>query len=133
MNKEIIVTQLSELDSLIEDAPITTALKLDIKTRLDKIKENLLTESLKEDLKELVDEDGQSIIDSPVHYQSFVPGLNIEAIDCMRAAFGNEDVKSFCLCNALKYVFRCYSKGKNTDIAKAQWYLNKFMELGGFE
>lgn len=133
MNKEIIVTQLSELDSLIEDAPITTALKLDIKTRLDKIKENLLTESLKEDLKELVDEDGQSIINSPIHYQSFVPGLNIEAIDCMRAAFGNEDVKSFCLCNALKYVFRCYSKGKNADIAKAQWYLNKFMELGGFE
>ena len=133
MNKEIIVTQLSELDSLIEDAPITTALKLDIKTRLDKIKENLLTESLKEDLKELVDEDGHSVIDSPVHYQSFVPGLNIEAIDCMRAAFGNEDVKSFCLCNALKYVFRCYSKGKNADIAKAQWYLNKFMELGGFE
>lgn len=133
MNKEIIVTQLSELDSLIEDAPITTALKLDIKTRLDKIKENLLTESLKEDLKELVDEDGHSVINSPIHYQSFVPGLNIEAIDCMRAAFGNEDVKSFCLCNALKYVFRCYSKGKNADIAKAQWYLNKFMELGGFE
>ena len=133
MNKDVIVSQITELEGLIENAPTTTAFKLEMKSRLDKIKENLLTESLKEDLKELVDEDGKSIIDSPVHYQSFVPGLNIEAIDCMRAAFGNEDVKSFCLCNALKYVFRCYSKGKNADIAKAQWYLNKFMELGGFE
>lgn len=133
MNKDIIVAEITELEALFDNAPVTNAFRLLVKGKLDKIKENLLTESLKEDLKELVDEDGHSVIDSPIHYQSFVPGLNIEAIDCMRAAFGNEDVKSFCICNAMKYVFRCYSKGKNADIAKAQWYLNKFMELGGFE
>jgi hypothetical protein len=51
----------------------------------------------------------------------------------MRAAYGDEDVKSFCLCNAFKYLFRCYDKGRNEDIKKAQWYLDKFMELGGMD
>lgn len=73
----------------------------------------------------------EDLVNSPSHYQSYVEGLNIEAIDCMRAAFGNEAVSHFCICNALKYIFRCYSKGGNQDIQKAQWYLNKFIELGG--
>lgn len=71
-------------------------------------------------------------VNHPFHYQSY-GNLNIECIDIMRAAYGDEDVKSFCLCNAMKYLFRCYDKGKNEDIKKAQWYLNKFMELGGFD
>ena len=74
-----------------------------------------------------------SMVNNPSHYQSYVKGLDIDAISCMRAAYGDEDVKSFCLCNALKYLFRCYSKGRNEDIKKAQWYLNKFMELGGMD
>jgi hypothetical protein len=73
------------------------------------------------------------MINNPGHYQSMVKDLNIDAISCMRAAYGDEDVKSFCLCNALKYLFRCYSKGGNEDIKKCQWYLNKFMELGGMD
>lgn len=70
-------------------------------------------------------------VNHPSHYQSFEKGLNIEAIDCMRAAFGDDSVKAFCVCNALKYLFRCYSKGGNEDIKKAIWYGNKFLELGG--
>ena len=73
------------------------------------------------------------MVNSPSHYQSYVKGLNIECIDAMRAAFGDEEVKSFCKLNAFKYLFRCGSKGQDTDIAKAQWYLNKFKEPGGFE
>ena len=75
----------------------------------------------------------EDMVNSPSHYQSYVNGLNIEAIDCMRAAFGDDDVKSFCLCNAMKYLFRCYSKGQDTDILKCKWYLDKFLELGGFD
>jgi hypothetical protein len=70
-------------------------------------------------------------VDHPSHYQSYVKGLNIEAIDCMRAAFGDDYVKGFCLCNALKYIYRCHSKNGNEDIKKSLWYLNKFLELGG--
>ena len=40
------------------------------------------------------------VVEHPVHYQSYIKGLNIEAIDCMRAAFGDDCVKGFCICNA---------------------------------
>ena len=73
------------------------------------------------------------MVNHPHHYQSYNPELQIECIDAMRAAYGDEDVKSFCLCNAFKYLFRCYDKGRNEDIKKAQWYLDKFMELGGMD
>ena len=66
-------------------------------------------------------------------YSDMVAGLDIDAISCMRAAFGDNDVKAFCLCNSMKYIFRSSSKGQNQSIAKAIWYLNKFLELGGYE
>ena len=72
-------------------------------------------------------------VNHPSHYESWSPSVNIQAIDCMRAAFGDDRVKDFCICNAMKYIYRCYSKGENQDIEKAQWYLNKFLELGGCE
>ena len=68
-------------------------------------------------------------VNHPSHYQSYVKELNIEAIDCMRAAFGDDDVLAFCLCNAMKYIYRCKSKGGNESIQKAIWYLNKYLEL----
>ena len=68
-------------------------------------------------------------VNNPAHYQSKVPDLNIDAISCMRAAFGNEEVANFCICNALKYIFRHQSKNGKTDILKAVWYLNKYLEL----
>ena len=65
----------------------------------------------------------------PVHYQSHNTALNIECIDAMRAAFGDEEVAIFCKLNAFKYNWRSLSKGGNTDIEKAIWYLNKYLEL----
>lgn len=83
-------------------------------------------ELVEEELEQYPDND---MVNSPYHYTSYVKGLNIEAIDCMRAAFGDEDVKAFCTCNALKYIYRHKSKGGNLDIQKAIWYLNKYLEL----
>lgn len=71
-------------------------------------------------------------VNAPTHYQSKENGIDIDAITCMRAAFGDVSVKDFCLNNAMKYVFRSASKGKDEDIKKAIWYLNKFLELGGY-
>ena len=68
-------------------------------------------------------------IDNPIHYQSFNPNINIDCITAMRAAFGDEDVATWCKLNALKYNWRSSSKGKNIDIGKAIWYLNKYLEL----
>lgn len=72
---------------------------------------------------------GEDLVNSPSHYTSCVKELKIEAIDCMRVAFGDKDVSAFCICNALKYIFRHKSKGGITDISKAVWYLNKYLEL----
>lgn len=69
------------------------------------------------------------MVNNPVHYQSMVKGLNIDAITCMRAAFGDESVIDFCICNALKYIYRHQSKNGKQDIQKAIWYLNKYLEL----
>ena len=69
------------------------------------------------------------MVNNPVHYQSMVKGLNIDAISCMRAAFGDESVSNFCICNALKYIYRHQSKNGKQDIQKAIWYLNKYLEL----
>jgi tRNA-dihydrouridine synthase len=69
------------------------------------------------------------MVNNPVHYQSMVKDLNIDAISCMRAAFGDESVIDFCICNALKYIYRHQSKNGKQDIQKAIWYLNKYLEL----
>lgn len=63
-------------------------------------------------------------VEHPVHYQG-----KHECIDEMIALFGVEAVKNFCMCNVYKYRFRSDKKGGRTDIAKAEWYMDKLMEL----
>ena len=63
-------------------------------------------------------------VDHPAHYQ----GKN-ECIDVMIAMFGIGAVKSFCKCNAYKYRFRADKKNGAEDIAKAEWYETKLIEL----
>ena len=67
-------------------------------------------------------------VNHPEHYQ----GKN-ECIDVMIAMFGVEAVKHFCMCNAYKYRFRADKKNGAEDIAKAEWYENKLIELGGVD
>lgn len=65
-----------------------------------------------------------------VNHPQYYTG-SIECIDAMLQQFGKEQVKSFCLLNAFKYLFRC-NKKHNTpteDIKKAIWYLNKYIEI----
>lgn len=77
----------------------------------------------------LEDDIGNPQIDHPSHYQSYNTAFNIECIDAMRAAFGDEKVAIWCKLNAFKYNWRSSSKGGNIDIGKAVWYLNKYLEL----
>lgn len=67
-------------------------------------------------------------VNHPEHYQ----GKN-ECIDVMLAMFGVDAVKHFCMCNAYKYRFRAYKKNGAEDIAKAEWYESKLIELGGVD
>lgn len=63
-------------------------------------------------------------VNHPQHYQ----GKN-ECIDVMIAMFGVDAVIAFCKCNAYKYRFRAQAKNGAEDIAKAEWYESKLIEL----
>lgn len=64
-------------------------------------------------------------VNHPQHYQE----CSIECIDAMLIAFGVKKVIHFCKCNAFKYIWRYQSKNGKEDLAKAQWYINKALEL----
>ena len=65
-------------------------------------------------------------VNNPKHYTQG----DIECIDAMKSAFGADAVKNFCLCNAMKYIWRAECKNGEEDIRKAQWYLQKYLALG---
>lgn len=53
----------------------------------------------------------------------------IECIDEMLLVFGEEAVEAFCLCNAWKYRYRAADKNGAEDLAKSDWYMQKYKEL----
>jgi hypothetical protein len=65
-------------------------------------------------------------VNSPTHYNQYP----IETIDMMVAVFGKEKTADFCLINAFKYRMRMGRKDDVAqDLAKEQWYLNKYKQL----
>lgn len=67
-------------------------------------------------------------VNHPMHYTN----RKHECVDEMLTAFGKEAVIHFCICNAWKYRYRADSKGTHDqDMEKADWYINKAMELKG--
>lgn len=65
-------------------------------------------------------------VNHPSHYQG-----KHECVDEMIAMFGVEAVKHFCMCNVYKYRFRAAAKNGQEDLDKANWYMDKLMELNG--
>ena len=66
-------------------------------------------------------------VNHPSHYETG----KFECIDVMIETQGVEAVKNFCLCNAFKYLYRHKNKNGIEDVKKAQWYINKYLELEG--
>ena len=64
-------------------------------------------------------------VNHPSHYETG----KFECIEVMLETQGREAVKSFCVCNAFKYLYRHRNKNELEDIKKAVWYLKKFIEL----
>jgi len=63
-------------------------------------------------------------VNNPLHYN--IGG--IEAIDAIVAAT-NEQVEGYLQGNILKYLWRYRYKNGLEDLRKAQWYLNKLIEV----
>jgi hypothetical protein len=62
---------------------------------------------------------------NPDHYK--VGG--IETIDYMQAKMGKEQFEGYLLGNVIKYTSRFQHKNGIEDLKKAQWYLNKLIEV----
>jgi hypothetical protein len=59
-------------------------------------------------------------VNHPKHYNQG----EIECIQAIKAALGDEGFRSYCQGNAMKYLWRYRYKGKaEEDIKKCQWYL----------
>ena len=71
-------------------------------------------------------EENKSVIDHPSHYNN-----GLECIDEMIAIFGKTATQHFCLLNVWKYRKRAVYKNGKEDMEKADWYMNKYLELGG--
>ena len=64
-------------------------------------------------------------VNHPAHYETG----KFECIDVMKETQGIEATMDFCVCNALKYIYRHRNKNGDEDIKKADWYLKKYIEL----
>ncbi len=65
------------------------------------------------------------VVNHPAHYETG----KFEYIDVMQETQGTAATQNFCICNALKYIYRHKRKNGIEDIQKAIWYLNKAIEL----
>lgn len=70
----------------------------------------------------------EDVVNHPSHY---CQEGSMECIDEMIAIFGNVAVEHFCLLNAWKYRKRAIYKNGVEDMKKSDWYINKYLELGG--
>lgn len=65
-------------------------------------------------------------VQKPAHYNSG----KFETIDVIIDTLGEYEAINYCHGNVLKYVIRMWHKGSPVkDAQKAQWYLNKMVEL----
>ena len=68
------------------------------------------------------------MINHPPHYNQ---SDEIECIDAIKVALGEEGFKAYCRGNALKYTWRANHKGNHDqDVQKAIWYMNRIIQTG---
>ena len=65
-------------------------------------------------------------VNHPAHYNR--PN-SLECIDEMLLLFGLDQTMAFCKLNAWKYRYRAADKNGTEDLAKSDWYINKYKEL----
>lgn len=85
------------------------------------------SEDVKREIREVVEKYSEDAKPDPVNRPAHYTSGGIECIDAMQAAFGDEAVKDFCLCNAFKYLWRHRQKNGVEDLKKARWYLNRLI------
>lgn len=84
------------------------------------------------EIKEYIDTDTvvtQQLYDNvnhPHHYAS----SKVECIDALESATKDlKGIEAVCTANAIKYLWRWKDKNGTEDLKKAQWYINKLIEV----
>lgn len=66
------------------------------------------------------------VVNHPSHYTNG----KVECIDAIESAtVGKTGIEAVCVANVIKYLWRYEDKNSLEDIKKAQWYLNKLIEV----
>lgn len=66
------------------------------------------------------------VVNHPSHYTNG----KVECIDALESAtVGKTGIEAVCVANVIKYLWRYEDKNGLEDIKKAQWYLNKLIEV----
>ena len=67
------------------------------------------------------------MVNRPAHYNKG----DIECLDAIRSALGDDGFKAYCRGASLKYLWRCeykHPENPGQDIQKAIFYLNRYLE-----
>ena len=67
----------------------------------------------------------EDVVNHPPHYTDG----GIECIEAIEAALTIEEYRGYCKGNCLKYIWRERHKGGTESLKKAQWYLDRLIEL----
>lgn len=77
---------------------------------------------------EMTKQNINDILDNVEHPSHYCRG-GIECIDAIEASLGKDEFTGFLRGNIIKYVWRYKDKNGLEDLKKAQWYLNKLIEV----
>jgi hypothetical protein len=67
----------------------------------------------------------EDVVNHPSHYTDG----GIECIEAIEAALTNEEFRGYCKGNCMKYIWREKHKGGTESLKKAQWYLDRLIQL----
>lgn len=97
----------------------------------EKTIKNITYEEMVKGLNPVIDifaKDETLLLTNPIEPNHYKTG-NMECIDALAETLGSEGIKSFCKGNVIKYLWRYEKKNGVEDLKKAQWYLNKLIDL----
>ena len=67
----------------------------------------------------------EDVVNHPNHYET----EKMQCFDVILESQGWLAAMDFCMCNAMKYIYRHRRKHGIEDVKKARWYINKYLEL----
>ena len=122
--KTCLLVELLNGDTMIEETTVNQGIEFgnyyeEIIMQLRKLLKKAV-DRMKDKVKQGID-----VVNHPGHYETG----KFECIEVMQEVMGVDAVKDFCICNVFKYVYRHKNKNGLEDLKKAQWYLNKYLEL----